>query len=185
MSRQSFQGIDGPDIPPGSHAAVANTVTRTNLWSPSLWTPVGALDPKAGKAYTLRAGGIISTTGTPTIIVNPTWGQSGTPGSNVALGASITLTLGSGLASVPWYAEFTLGFRSLGMAASQCTATGNGLVAIGGPAATASQVVSIGGSVPTNLDHTTAQGICLDVTWGTASASNTITCQWTLLASLN
>lgn len=184
MSRQSFHAVDGPDAPPASHTAVASTTTRTNLWSPSLWTPINAADPKAGKAYMLRAGGVMGTTGTPTIIFNPTWGQSGTPGSNVALGASITLTL-PGLTAVPWYAEFTLCFRQLGMTASASTATGSGFVAIGGPAATASQVVAIGGSVPTNLDHTTAQGMCLDVTWSASSASNTITAQWTVLASLN
>lgn len=185
MSRQNFTASDVAQFPPASHTAVANTVTRTNLWVPSLWTQINAYDPQAGKAYHLRCGGIISTTGTPTIIFNPTFGQSGTPGSNVALGASITLTTGSGLASVPWFAEFILGFRSLGIAAAGSTGTGNGYVTIGGAAATASQTVAIGGTVPTNLDHTTAQGLCLDVTWGTASPSNTITCQWTLLASLN
>ena len=185
MSKQTFVAPDVAQFPPASHTAVANTVTRTNLWVPALWTPINAFDPQAGKAYLLRCGGIISTTGTPTIIFNPTWGQSATPASNVALGASITLTTGSGLASVPWYAEFLFGFRQLGIAASGSTGTGNGFVTIGGPAATASQTVAIGGTVPTNLDHTTAQGLCLDVTWGTASASNTITCQSTLLVSLN
>lgn len=185
MSKQTFTASDIAEFPPASHTAVANTVTRTNLWVPSLWTPINAFDPKAAKGYILRAGGIISTTGTPTIIVNPTWGQSGTPATNVALGASITLTLGNNLSSVSWWAEFVFGIRQLGIAASGSTGTGNGIVVIGGPAATASQVVAIGSTVPTNLDHTTAQGLCLDVTWGTASASNTITCQWTLLSSLN
>jgi hypothetical protein len=185
MSRQTFHGVDVAQFPPASHTAVANTVTRTNLWVPSLWTPINAFDPQPGKAYHLRCGGVISTTATPTIIFNPTFGQSGTPGSNVALGASITLTTGSGLASVPWWAEFVLGFRQIGIAAAGATGTGNGVVVIGGAAATASQIVAIGGTVPTTLDHTTAQGLCLDVTWGTASASNTITCQWTAMASLN
>ena len=181
--RQGFSGTVLAGPPPSSHTAVANTATRTNLWVPAIWTPVPALDMAPSKTYRLRAGGVISTTATPTIIFTPTFGQSTTPGSNLSLGGSITLTLGSSLSSVPWVAEFTLVVRSLGVAASTSTVTGNGTVVIGGPAATASQVLAIGGTVVTTADHSSAQGMCLDVTWGTASASNTITAQWTRLIS--
>ncbi len=185
MARQSFTAVDLCEAPPASHAAVVSTATRTNLWVPALWTPIPAFDLRPGKAYTLRAGGIVSTTGTPTLIFTPTFGQSTTPGSNLSLGGSTTTALGSALASVPWYAEVTMVVRSLGVAASGATVTANGLVVVGGPAATASQTFAVGGTVVTNADHTTAQGLCLDVTWGTSSASNTITAQWTLLASQN
>jgi hypothetical protein len=184
VSRQTFTAADVAQFPPASHTAVANTVTRTNLWVPALWTPVNAFDPQPGKVYELRCGGIISTTGTPTIVFNPTWGQSATPASNVALGATTTWTLGT-LTNAPWDAIFTLGFRQLGIAASGATCTGNGHVIVGGAAAAVGQAVPMGGTVVTTADHTTAQGMCLDVTWGTASASNTITAQWTLLRSLN
>jgi len=185
MSRQTFAAGDIADIAPASSGAVANTVTRTNLWAPALWTPIAAFDPKPGKAYLLRAGGIISTTGTPTIIVNPTWGQSAVPGTNLALGAGSTLTLGANLTNVPWWAEFLVGVRSLGMAAAGATISGAGQIVFGGPAATASQVLALGGTVVTNADHTTAAGICLDVTWGTAAAGNTITAQIHYVQSLN
>jgi hypothetical protein len=183
--RQAFVAPDIAEFPPASHSAVANTVTRTNLWVPALWTPIGALDPKPGKAYHLRVGGIISTTGTPTIIFNPTFGQSTTPGSNIALGASTTWTLGT-LTNAPWWAEFVLGFRQLGIAAAGSTITGNGFVVVGGAAGAVGQCIPIGGLTGlTTADHTTPQGLVLDVTWGTASASNTITAQWTMLQSLN
>jgi len=185
MSRQSFVAADVAQFSPASHTAYASSTTETNLWNPALWTPINAFDPVPGKAYLLRAGGIISTTATPTITFTPRWGQSATPASNVSLGASIALTTGTGLASVPWYAEFLFGFRQLGIAAAGSTGTGNGFVTLGGPAATASQTVAIGATVPTNLDHTTAQGLILSATWGTNSASNTITAQWALLVSLN
>jgi hypothetical protein len=185
LSRQTFAAVDGAHFPPASHTAVANTVTRTNLWVPALWTFISAYDMVPNKVYELRAGGVISTTGTPTIIFNPTFGQSATPGSNIALGASQTVTLGSGLSSVPWECIFTLGCRQVGVAASGSTVTGNGRVIVGGASATASQAIAIGGTVVTTADQTTAQGLVLDVTWGTASASNTITAQWTLLRSLN
>jgi hypothetical protein len=185
LSRQAFVGTDVTDFPPASHTAVGNTVTRTNLWVPSLWTSVPAFDPRPGKVYHLRCGGIIQTTGTPTIIFNFTWGVSATPGSNIALGASATVTLGTIPASSPWTGEFILGFRQIGVAAAGATATGNGVVRVSGAATAQSQSICCGGSIPTTIDQTIAGGMCLDVTWGTANASNTITAQWTLLQSLN
>jgi hypothetical protein len=182
--RQTFTGANLVDGPPASHTAVANTTTRTNLWVPALWTPIAALDPKPGMVYQLRAGGIISTTGTPTIVFNPTYGQSATPASNIALGATTTWTLGT-ISSAPWYAEFTLCFRQLGIAAAGATCTGNGFVVVGGAAGAVGQCVPMGGTVVTSADHSVASGIVLDVTWGAASASNTIACQWTLLQTLN
>lgn len=184
MTRQSFTAADIADFSPASHTAIASTTTRTNLWAPALWTPIAAYDPKPGKVYILRCGGIISTTGTPTIVFNPTFGQSATPASNIALGATTTWTLGT-LSSAPWYAEFVLGFRQLGIAASGATCTGNGFVVVGGAAGAVGQSVPMGGTVVTTADHTTAQGLTLDMTWGTSSASNTITAQWTCLQSLN
>lgn len=184
MTRQSFAASDIADVSPASHTAYASSTTRTNLWNPALWTPISAFDPKPGKAYILRCGGVISTTGTPTLVINPTFGQSATPSSNLALGATTTWTLGT-LTAAPWYAEFVLGIRQLGIAASGASATGNGLFVVGGAAAAVGQSVPMGGTVVTTLDHTAAGGLVLDATWGTNSASNTMTCQWTSLQSLN
>lgn len=184
MTRQTFASMTGADGPPASHTAVANTTTRTNLWVPALWTYIPAMEPKPGMQHVLRAGGIISTTGTPTLVVNPTYGQSATPASNVALGATTTWTLGT-LTNAPWYAEFVLSWRQLGIAASGATCTGNGFIVVGGAAGAVGQSVPMGGTVVTSADHTTAQGLVLDVTWSAASASNTITAQWTSLQTLN
>ncbi len=185
MSRQTFAASDVADFSPASHTAVANTTTRTNLWNIAMWTPIPAFDPKPGKAYLLRCGGAISTTGTPTILFVPTFGQSATPASNVSLGSSGSFTLGSGLSGVPWYAEFVLGFRQVGIAASGATCVGHGSILVSGGSGNAGLTVPMGGTVATTADHSTDQGLALDVTWGAASASNTITCVWTLLQSLN
>ena len=185
MARQGFTSADVVDFPPASFAAVANTVTRTNLWTPAIWTSIPAFDMRAGKMYRMTAGGIISTTGAPTVIFNPTFGQSTTPATNIALGASTTTATGTGLANASWFVDFVLGCRQIGVAASTATITGNGSIQIGGPAATASIGLALGGTVVTTADQTTAQGLCLDITWGTASASNTITCQWANVRSLN
>lgn len=184
MAVQTFTAVDFGRFPAGSHTAVANTTTRTNLWVPAIHTAIPALDPTPQKMYMLEAGGIISTTGTPTIIFNPTWGQSATPASNIALGATTTFTLGT-LTNASWYAYFKVGFRQVGTAASGCTITGSGYVIVSGAAGAVSQTVAMGGTVVTTADHTTAQGMVLDVTWGTASASNTITAQWSSLTPVN
>lgn len=183
MSRQTFTGVDLREFPPTAHAAVANTITRTNLWVPALWTPIPAFDARPGKIYLLRCGGVISTTGTPTIIFTPTFGQSVTPGSNISLGASGTITTGAGLANAPWWAEFVLGFRQLGLAAGGSSCVGNGHVTIGSGGAGITS--PMGGTDVTTADDTIAQGLCLDVTWGTASASNTIQAKWSNVQTLN
>jgi hypothetical protein len=183
VSRQSFTAPGLAEAPPTSHAAVASTASRTNLWVPAIWTPISAFEPRAGASWTLRAGGIISNTGTPTIIFNTCWGASTTPASNVSFGASQTVTTITGLSSSSWYLEFTVVVRSLGLAASGCTMTGNGFIVIGGPATTSSQTIAMGGTVITTADHTTSQGIVTDVTWSASSPSNTITAQWTKLTS--
>jgi hypothetical protein len=184
MPAQSFAGNVLAGFPPTAHTAVASTASRTNLWVPALWTPIPALDPYAGKVYKLSCGGVISTTATPTIQFTATFGQSATPASNLSLGTTTTIPLGT-LTSRNWYAEFTLGFRSVGIAASGATCTGNGFVTIDNGAGVVGICNPMGSSVPTTADHTTAQGLVLDVLWSASSASNTITCAWTLLQSLN
>jgi hypothetical protein len=90
------------------------------------------------------------------------------------------------LAAVPWTWIFTLAIRSLGLAASGCTATGNGFIVIGGLTTAVGVVQSMGGTVATTLDNTATTGLILSNTWGTNNASNTVTCQWTApVVSLN
>jgi hypothetical protein len=185
MPNQSFAANVVNDIPPASHAAVASTTAETNLWNPALWAYIPAFDPKPGKAYILRCGGIVSTTGTPTLQFTPRLGTSATPASNLTLGASTAVTLGSGISNRTWFAEFVLGFRQVGIAAAGATCTGSGFVVLDNGAGVAGLSIGMGSAVPTTADHTIAQGLVLSATWSASSASNTITCQWTNLQSLN
>lgn len=183
--RQTFAGSNIADFPPASDTAVAATVTRTNLWNPALWTPIGAFEMKPGVGYILRCGGVFGTNVTPgTLTFNPTFGASSTPASNIALGASVAVTPTGSLTAQPWWAEFVFGVRSLGQAAAGATLTGNGYVVLSGAAAATSQVVAMGSTVVTTADHTVASGVCLDVTWSSNAAGNTITAQWHNLQSL-
>lgn len=184
MGRQNFTSTDVAEFPPASHTPVTASATRTNLWVPALWTPISAFDLKAGRSWILRCGGVFTTTATQgTITFNPTFGQSATPASNIAFGASNAITWTASLTGQAWFAEFVFGVRQIGIAAAGATITGNGFVTIKGAAAAVSQVADMGGTVITTADHSTAQGVCLDVTLSVASQS--ITAQWTHLQNLS
>jgi hypothetical protein len=183
-----FGSVEGqPAAPPSSFTAVNTTNVETNLWVPAIWTPIPANSMVAGKVYQGNAGGVLGTSSAaPTATWTPRCGQSATPSSNVTLGATTGTTMIASLAAVPWTWTFMLAIRSLGLAASGCTATGNGFIVIGGLTTAAGIVQSMGGTVATTLDNTAATGLILSNTWGTNNASNTVTCQWTApVVSLN
>jgi len=166
--------------PPSSFTPVASTNVETNLWVPGIWTPIGANTMAAGSVYQGNAGGVLGTSSAaPTALWTPRAGQSATPSSNITLGATTAATMIASLSAVPWSWQFTLAIRSLGLAASGCTATGNGQIAIGGLTTAVGVVQVMGGTVATTLDNTAAIGLILSLTWGTSQANNTATCQWT------
>lgn len=184
MTRQGFTGQDSTDANPASFTAVVNSVADTMLWTSALWTPIPAFDMRAGKEYTVEAGGVISYVTAPTVIFTPRIGSGVV--ADASLGPSTTTAQPAGSpVNAPWYLRFTLAVRSLGVAAAGATVTGNGFVVIGAGAAVASQVLALGGLVPATVDHTIARALGCSFTWGTASASNTITCQYAVLRSYN
>lgn len=185
MASQNFTAAEGPGGPPAANTAVANTVTRTVLWNPALWTSIPAQSMAAGKTYRLSAFGILSTTGSPTLIWQVCLGTSTTPGSNTTFGASTTAAMPTTVTNVPWFLDFIFQVRSLGLAASGATLAGAGSVQVGGATGGASTDLVFGGTTLTTADDKTQQGLVADVTWGTASASNTVQCTGTLLRSLN
>lgn len=186
--RGPFSGPTGqPSANPTSYTAVNTTNVETNLWTPAIWTPIPANDMETGKVYQGNAGGVLGTSSAaPTATWTPRCGQSGTPSSNVTLGATTATTMIASLAAVPWIWQFTLAIRALGLAASGAAGTGNGYIIIGGLTVAAGIVQSMGATVASTLDNTTATGLILSNTWGTNAAANTVTCQWTApVVSLN
>lgn len=183
MGRQGFASMDVNDFPPASFTAVTASATETNLWTPAIWTPIPANDMRSGKVYKVSFGGVFTSTATQgTLTWTPRAGQSGTPASNVTLGASGAVAPAASITAGPWYGEFTLGIRAIGLAASGATGTGNGLVVTHAGTATGTMYV-MGGSVPTTIDNTAASGLIVSLTISVASQS--YTCQWTALRSYN
>ena len=183
-SRQGFEGMDVNDFPPASFTAVTANATETNLWTPAIWTPIPANDMRSGKIYKVSFGGVFTSTSTPGLLTwTPRCGQSSTPATNISLGASNVTAPPASLTTQAWYGEFTMGIRSIGLAASGATATGNGFVFVQGAAAATAVVYTMGGSVPTNVDNTAATGLIVSLTISVASQS--YTCQWVAMQSLN
>ena len=182
--RQGFNSMDCNDFPPTSFNAVSASATETNLWTPAIWSSIPANDMRAGKVYKVCFGGIFSSTSSPgTITFTARAGQSSTPGSNVSLGASNATAPPASLTNAPFYGEFTLGIRSLGLAASGAIGVGAGFVHVQGAAATTAVDYLMGGTVPTSIDNTAASGLIVSLTISVSSQS--YQCQWVVLRSLN
>jgi hypothetical protein len=185
--QQGFTGLVITDPPPASFTAVgASSTAEANLWQlPSLWSAIPAGDMRAGKIYVVECFGVCSTSSTPTVTWTGRVGQSTTPATNISLGASTAVATGSGLSAVPFYASLRMQVRSVGVAASGATCIGAGFAVLGNAAAAAAQVAVFGGTVPTNVDSTVAQGLVISITFGTSNAGNTFTTQTVFIRSYN
>lgn len=142
---------------------VANSSAQTTLSSISI--PGGTAG--AGQTYKYNVFGTFSTTGTPTLTFYAMFG--GTAGTQLV--ATPAITTPSGATNYSYNAELTVFFIS----STQVTC------ALKGSINTAANTVATGTAyfdVPTALvtvNTTSTQSLELDVKWGTASASNTLT----------
>ena len=76
-----------------------------------------------------------------------------------------------------------VGVRSVGVAASGATLAGTLFVHVQGAAAATAVDYIAGGTVPTNVDDTVAQGIAVSLTISVASQS--YQCDWVTIRSAN
>jgi hypothetical protein len=198
MPSQTFSGIT-TWVPPLADFNARNTfTTEVNLIGDTIssappqaminqFCAIPANDAVPGRMYHLTFAGVYGTTGTPTIIFTPRWGNSATIGTNISLGASQTWTTASGVSAAPFYGEFVFTIRTAPPGATLATGKGHGFVALGGLTTNAA-VLTMGGTAAT-IDSSgqgaAGCGLQIGVTWGTSSASNTITCQNYLIRSLN
>lgn len=151
---------------------------------------IPANDAYAGKVYEVKLGGTYGNTGTPTMIFTPRWGSSTTPATNVTLGASPAWTSITGTSALPYYIQFTLTIRTAPPGTTLGTALGTGFVELGIPVTssqmTATQMMgNTAATIDTSGQGTAGCGITMNLTWSASSSSNTSTCQWWTLSSLN
>lgn len=181
MGRQLFQ--DGPYIDPpvasnpGVTGAAGSALVSTSaeaLWIAAQFTPIYANDPKAGKVYCVRAGGILSTAGSGTLILIPQYGVLG----GTTIGTSQTVTVPINMTNVAWTLQFDLVFRTIGSGAnSTAIGTGSFITApfTSAPAAGVSCVIPFGGTSAT-VDATINSGITISKTLSVAGSFTTQYC---------
>lgn len=178
MARQLFQ--DGPFVDPPVAAIGANaTNTITPLWVAASFTPIFANDPKAGKIYCVRAGGIITSgTAGSTMIITPKYGTGGT-----ALGASPAQAMPA-CTNIPWTLEADLVFRTIGAAGANSTCVLVGKFCMQGTIATngAGTVIPFGGTVA-SVDATINSALEFNSTM--SAGSNSIQPQFAYIFSRN
>jgi hypothetical protein len=178
MGRQLFP--DGPYLDPQVANGTALTATTAEaLWLGAQYTPVWANEPKAGKIYVLKAGGIISTAASGTLTLIPQYGVLG----GTTLGSSVAQTVVPSLTNVPWFLEFTLVFRTIGAAGANSTCIGTGFFNAGGAAATAGSTIGLTfGGTSATVDATINSGITISKT---LSVAGSMTTQYAFITPLN
>lgn len=185
MSRQYFADVllDPPTLNPLA-AAITATV-ETALWPVALFTPINVGDIRPGKIYQCKAGGIYSTSASAsTLTITPRIGVSATAATNITLGASVAQTVPVSLTGVPWYLQFTLVIRTVGLAGANSTAMGNGFFVGQGTAATAGTANALAfGGTSASFDASVAEGIWIG--WTLATNAGSCTPEWLTWQSLN
>lgn len=140
-------------------ATVANTTTETTLiggGNGSATLPANFW--RVGKSLRVRAWGVVSDTGTPTLTINLKIGST-------TLCTTGAITLGSGISNV----HFTLD------AILTCRTTGaTGTIMSQGVFMQNAVVSGLTNTAADTIDTTAAAAVDVTATWGAASASNTI-----------
>lgn len=167
MGRQLFN--EGPFVDTMVASPTANTTnTITPLWVAAQWTPIYANDPKAGKIYVVKAGGIITSgTAGSTLIITPRYGTGGT-----ALGASPAQAMPA-CTAIPWRLEAELIWRVIGAPGTNSSAVLIGTFMMQGTLATngAGTIIPFGGTLVTNLDASINSNIEINTTFSAGSNS--------------
>lgn len=177
-ARQYLQ--DGPYI--DTLVANSGNLTSTSIedmWTGATYTPIFANDPKAGKIYTVEAGGTLTTAATGTTIITPFYGTS----SGVALGASGAQTNAASISAGAWYLRFNVVFRIIGAAGANSTCIGTGIFCHSGTLATAGSGTMIPfGGTSASVDATLNKDITIRKT---ISQANTMVVQYAYIFALN
>lgn len=169
MSRQ-YWVAPVPPLHTADGTALANSTTLTDISpAPAIVLPANSLE--AGSEIEIRAMGQFSTTGTPTLLLGLYYGGV----AGVALATSGAVTTGSAAAAWPWLLEWRGVVRAIGATGSL---NGQGRLYLG-TSLTALSTLAIpttAGARTVTIDTTAAKSITVGGQWGTASASNTVTC---------
>jgi hypothetical protein len=163
----------------GGFTAVNNfaavTSVTTSATTPDVSLPAGYA--QAGMVFRVRGAGVYSTTGTPTLTLGV---ATGTSGSGTFL-CSVGTATGSGVTNVSWEVDAIVKFVSVG-SSGQAWAVGHVI----GVTANLVTTMPASGTAPTavTVNTTAAVPLWVGANWSAASASNTITCYYSMVEQL-
>ncbi len=165
-----WRALVGNQVGEGAGTAYANSSAITDI-SPAPQVVIPANYLYVGQRLRLTGYGIYSTTGTPTLILGVYYGG----GAGTLLAATAANATASGAASYPWKITLDIYIRSAGSSGTVwCSGqadVGSSLTAYTSYALPSSQ------TQPITVSTVVANALTVGATWGTASASNTITCE--------
>lgn len=162
----------------GAGAAYNTSTTITDVSAaPQLVLPANFMYP--GQSFRLTAFGVFSTTVTPTLRLGFYYGGV----AGVSLADTGAVTTASGVTNVPWRLELTSTVRTVGATG---TIISQGFCDFGTAVATATHLPLPNTALATvTIDTTAAKALTVGATWGTSSASNTLTCHQFLVEAMN
>lgn len=178
MTRQYFSDLL---LDPQPAAFPTITATSETVLIPTLFTPIPALEPRAGRVYQLRVGGTCTTGTAGTLTITP---RFGTVIGGVALGGSPVQNYVPSITLAPFEFIYTLVFRSIGQAGTNSTCVGSGKWISNGAVATAGSntTVTCGSTASVSVDTTIAQALWIGVTFSVAPSVIPL---WHTWSSLN
>jgi hypothetical protein len=164
MSRQYF--ADVLTEPVNADFATITATTETVL-IPTLFTPIPAFEPRAGKVYELIVGGTCTTGAAGTLTITP---RFGTVIGGVSIGASAAQQYVPSITTAPFVFRYTLVFRSIGLPGANSVIYGVGDWESGGAAATAASAtaVVVGGTATASVDTSVASALWIGMTFSVA-----------------
>lgn len=160
----------------GTALASSSAVALISPPSGAAWLPANFVQPSYGqsKAILVKAWGVLSTTATPTLIIEVLANTTqGTRNSSGILAVTPATTMGSGVTNVPWSLDVLITAATTGASASFL---GMGTFDVGTTSIIRARCSSSTANPNTGLtlSSQSAYYIELSGTWSAASASNTI-----------
>jgi hypothetical protein len=165
LNAQGLTTLQG-GVVPGSVIVAASTVANTTTETQLVGLTVPANDAVAGAIYLIKASGVYSDTGTPTLAFGLRWGGA----AGVSIATTAATTLGSGVSNEYWQAEALIQIWTA------TTAMGYLNVDLGTSTSTnaTTRLTGTTGASAATVAVTTQKVLSLTVTFSAASSSNTI-----------
>lgn len=174
--------------------ALASSATEASLLAGLALQPVfpPGFFLQFGKAVKIKASGVFSTTGTPTLIFQARLGttQSLTYYSGTSIAVSAAVTTSSGITNARWDLDIDLVVNTPGMGSGNTTLSSSGKV-VSPVGFAAPYIFDLEPTTPPTatwtctVDAALAQYLQLSATWSASSSSNSITCKLLEILALN